>query len=64
MVEVPLVTPQATPVEEPIVATAVLPLIQEPPGVVLLSVVQLPIQAKVAPVIAAGSGLTVTTAVT
>jgi hypothetical protein len=49
---------------EPIVATAVLLLLHVPPVVVLASVVELPTQAPVTPVIEAGNALTVTEAVT
>lgn len=53
------------PVPTPAVATAVLPLAQVPPVVALLSVTQLPIHMlNDDPEIAAGGGLTVTTAVT
>ena len=52
-----------TPVAVTTVATLVLPLIQRPPVVELLSVAVAPGQILVVPVIAAGSGLTVTTAV-
>ena len=63
MVDVPDVIPFMIPVKEPIVATAVTPLLQVPPVVVLLNVVLELAQTDAAPEIAAGNGLTVTTAV-
>jgi hypothetical protein len=52
------------PVEEPTLAMAVLLLVHVPPGVVLLSVMQLPTHiVNVVPDMAAGLGLTVTTVV-
>jgi hypothetical protein len=61
---VPVATPIAIPDDEPIVATAVLLLLHLQPGVVLFRVVVAPRQMEVAPVIAAGAGLMVTTVVT
>ena len=61
MTEVPVAAAETTPVEEPIVATLVLPLVQYPPVVVLPNVVTPPTQTVVAPVIADGELLTVTT---
>ncbi len=52
-----------TPVPEPIVATVVVPLVHEPPPA-SLNVVLFPAHMGVVPVIAAGSGLTFTDAVT
>jgi hypothetical protein len=60
---VPAVRPDTIPVPAPTVATAVLLLLHAPPVLVVLSVVVWPTQALVLPVIAAGSGLTVTSAV-
>ena len=59
IIAVPALTPDATPLKEPIVATAMLLLLHVPPIVASLSVVVLPTQTAVTPVIAAGSGLTV-----
>lgn len=59
--EVPAATPVTTPVPEPAVAIAVLPLLQVPPGVALLTVTAPPeAQIGVMPEIAAGAGSTVT----
>ena len=60
MLSRPAVTPVTMPVDEPTVA---LPLLasQVPPGVMSFSVVVCPTQTVLMPVIAAGSGLTVTT---
>ena len=60
MLAVPADTPVTIPVEDPAVATAVLPLLHAPPGVTSLNAVVAPIQTLVAPVIPEGSGLTVT----
>ena len=60
--DVPAVTPVTIPFEEPIVAFALL-LIQVPPVALLLSVVVKPAQTASVPVMFAGNGLTVTTAV-
>lgn len=49
-----------TPVAEPTLAIAVLLLVHEPPGVVLLSVAVEPWQPTVGPVIADGVAITVT----
>lgn len=63
MSEVPTATPVSTPVEEIIVATDVLPLIHVPPAVASLSVMAEPMHTPGPPVMAAGSGLTVTAVV-
>jgi hypothetical protein len=63
MVEVPDDTPYTIPELVPTVATLVVLLLHMPPPVVLLSVVLLPTHTVDEPVIAAGSGLTVTTSV-
>ncbi len=63
MLAVPAVIPDTTPVPAPTVATAVLLLLHAPPVLVVLSVVVCPTQALVLPVMAAGSGFTVATAV-
>jgi hypothetical protein len=60
IVAVPGVMPVTTLLTEPIVATAVLPLVHVPPVVALASVVVSPTHTAVPPVIAAGSGLIVT----
>ena len=57
----PAVTPVTTPVAAPTLAMVVLLLVQLPPVVALESVMLLPTQTEVAPVISAGSGKTVTT---
>lgn len=59
MVEVPNAAPVTTPVVEPMV-TLVLLLLQVPPGVLLESVIESPIQTLDGPVIPDGPGLTVT----
>ena len=51
MVEVPADTPVTTPVDEPIVATAGVLLLQVPPVVLLVNVVIAPIQVVSVPVI-------------
>ena len=56
----PLVTPVNTPDEEPMVAVAVLLLLQLPPVVALPSVVVAPSHTGVDPVMADGEGFTVT----
>jgi hypothetical protein len=61
MRDVPVAIPDTTPVVEPMVATAVLPLIQVPPGVPSVSDDVPPIHIERLPAIGAGSGLTVTT---
>lgn len=60
MLAVPANTPVTVPVEEPTVATAGVPLDHVPDGVPSASVVDKPTHATAVPVIAAGSGLTVT----
>ncbi len=61
---VPAATPVIIPLAEPIVACAVLLLLQTPPPVALVRVVVRPTQTDAVPAIAAGMGLTVTAAVT
>lgn len=60
IVVVPGETPEASPDEDPIVATVVLLLLQVPPPVASLKVVVPPLQKLDAPTIAAGTGFTVT----
>jgi hypothetical protein len=60
---VPALTPDTTPVDDPTVATPVLPLTHVPPAGEELSVVVEPVQTEAAPVIAAGCVFTVTVAV-
>ena len=62
IVEVPDDTPVTMPVDEPIVAMPVLPLVHVPPPA-SLSVVVKPAQTTAVPVIEDGNGLTVTTTV-
>lgn len=59
----PTLIPETMPVEDPTTAIAVELLLHVPPGVLLLSVVVLPLHTSVVPVIAAGNGFTVTVAV-
>ena len=54
--DIPLTIPELT----PIVATALLPLVQVPPPVALLKAVVAPVHNVVVPVINPGIGLTVT----
>ena len=56
---IPAATPVTTPVVAPTVAVDVAPQLQVPPGVISPSVVVAPAHILVAPVIAAGDGLTV-----
>jgi hypothetical protein len=56
---VPGLTPVTNPVDEPMVATAVVPLIQVPPADASVNVIVAPTHTVVGPPIAAGSGLTV-----
>jgi hypothetical protein len=63
MMAVPAEVPNTRPDEAPIVATAALLVVQLPPVVLLVSVVEVPAQIADTPDIAAGCGLTVTTAV-
>jgi hypothetical protein len=63
MMLVPEATPVTTPVDDTTVATAVVPLLHVPPVVVLFSVVVIPTQTFVTPVMFAGNGFTVTSAV-
>jgi hypothetical protein len=60
MIDVPAPIPVTMPDAEPMVATPVLLLVHVPPPVVLLSVVIVPAQIPVAPVIAAAPVLMVT----
>ena len=60
MVDVPAVTPVTIPLDDPIVATAVLPLLHAPPEVPLVNVVVLPMHTESVPPILAGSAYTVT----
>lgn len=64
MTVVPVATPLDTPVALPIVATAVFELTHVPPVDASLSVPLAPVQISVGPVMAAGSGFTVTFVVT
>ena len=57
--EVPAVNPLTTPVDSPIVATVVLPLVHVPPPVASLRVMVLPWQTDVGPEIAGTAGRTV-----
>ena len=57
MVTEPFVRPVTTPVDASTVATAVLLLLQAPPGVASASVVAAPIHAEDAPVMPAGEPL-------
>lgn len=59
MVAVPELTPVAMPVDEPILAIAVLLLLHVPPAVASLSVVLNPTHRLLLPVMAAGDVLTV-----
>lgn len=61
IVLVPALPPNAIPDAEPIVATKVLPLVQVPPVVALVSVVVAPTHTVKVPVGAGGLALTVTT---
>ena len=63
MFEVPAVPPTIIPVEEPMVATVVLLLLQLPPLVELLSVTVELVQIVVVPVMLPGFGFIVTTLV-
>lgn len=63
MFVVPTVRPETTPVEEPMVATAVLLLVHAPKAVASFNVVVPPIHPVFGPVIADGFGLTVNGAV-
>ena len=64
IIVVPAVRPVTTPVETPIVATPVLPLVHVPPLVASVRVVVAPTQALSVPPMAAGLAFTVTTVVT
>lgn len=61
MVTVPAATPVTTPVDEPIVAIVVLPLVHTPPGTALLNVVTAPTHTLEVPVMGVGNGFTVIT---
>jgi hypothetical protein len=63
MIAVPAVTPVTTPVNEPTVATAVLLLLQLPPGEDEVRVVVSPTHTLAAPLIVPGPAFTVTTVV-
>lgn len=58
----PVAIPLTTPVEEPTVATDVVPLLHVPPPVALLRVVEPPTHSSAVPVFAPGAALTVTVA--
>ena len=60
----PAVTPVTSPVDTPMVATGVVPLVQVPPMLRSLSRVVAPIHTDKVPVMFTGSGFTVTTLVT
>lgn len=60
MVAVPADTPVTAPVVDPTVATPGLPLVQVPPEVPSVKVVEEPTQTLAVPPIVAGSGLMVT----
>jgi hypothetical protein len=60
---VPAVKPPTTPVAEPIVAMPVLLLLQVPPVVALVSVIDEPAQTALPPDIADGAWFTITKAV-
>ena len=64
IVTMPSVMPVTVPVDEPIVATPGLLLLQTPPEVASVNVVVIPTHTLVVPPIAAGFGLTVTVVVT
>ena len=59
MVGTPADTPVTTPVDEPTVAIAVLLLLQVPPVVASLIIIEEPVHTVVRPVIGEGVGLTV-----
>ena len=61
--EVPAATPDTTGEEEPIVAVPGLPLVHVPPGVPSPNVIVDPAHTLAPPVITAGNGFMVTTAV-
>ena len=62
MIVVPAEMPETIPVEEPIVAMVVLPLVHTPPVIASLKVTGLPAHVFSTPVIADGIGVTVTVA--
>jgi len=63
MSAVPIATPVTTPSEDPTLAIAELLLVHVPPVVELLNTLVRPTQAVIFPAMAAGNGLTVTSAV-
>jgi hypothetical protein len=63
MLDVPPATPVTTPVVDTTVAIVVVPLVQVPPLVASVNVVVSPWQTLVVPLMAVGSGFTVTTKV-
>ena len=63
IVAVPASTPVTTPLPDPTVATATLLLLHVPPGTASAKLDVKPWQTLIVPVIAEGSGLTITTAV-
>src|SRR5437763_776971 len=63
MTAVPASTPVTTPLDDPIVATAVVLLIHVPPAIASVKLVVDPVQTSSEPAIAAGNGFTVKTAV-
>ncbi len=64
IVDVPVDMAVSMPVEEPIVATEVVPLLHVPPGVMLLNVTTPPVQIVPDPSIDVGEGITVTVVLT
>lgn len=60
MLALPVAIPVTTPVDEPTVAIEVVPLLQVPPVVALLKVVEPPTHSSAVPVFAPGAALTVT----
>ena len=63
MTAFPAVEPVTIPDVNPTGATAVVPLVQTPPGVALVRVVVVPAHRSRVPTIASGSGFTMTTIV-
>jgi hypothetical protein len=61
--DVPAETPESSAEVEPMVATEVVPELHVPPDVASVRVVDVPLQIENVPPIAAGTGVTVTTAV-
>ena len=64
MVDVPGPIPVTTPVPEPTVATDVLLLLHDPPGMAVNKLMVPPAQTLVGPTIGGGNGFTVTVAIT